>query len=248
MSGSNLSNLAANATPATHPEAVPLTVHAMPGLDMAQVDAQRRTRLGRWQLILVLLACAAPVVASYFTYYVIRPDGRSNYGTLIEPARAMPTDLQLTELSGAAVDAASLKGQWLLVVVGSAACDAACQTQLYAQRQLREVTGRERDRIDKLWLVTDGAPIDAKLQTALNAAPATRVLRADAQAVSRWLQPVAGESLAAHLYMVDPYGQWMMRAPADLQPQKFKRDLERLLRASAFWDKAGRGPRGEPAP
>jgi hypothetical protein len=242
MSGSNSSNPAANA------EAVPLTVHAMPGLDMAQVDAQRRTRAGRWQLILMVLACAAPVVASYVTYYMIRPEGRSNYGTLIEPARALPADLQLAELNGAAVDVASLKGQWLLVVVGPAACDSACETRLYAQRQLREVTGRERDRIDKLWLVTDAAPIDAKLQAALSAAPTTRVLRADGAAVARWLQPAPGESLASHLYVVDPYGQWMMRAPADLRPEKFKRDLERLLRASAFWDKAGRGPRGEPAP
>ncbi len=244
MSGSNSSDLSANA----RAEAVPLTVHAMPGLDMVHVDAQHRTRMGRWQLVLVLLSCAAPVVASYFTYYVIRPEGRSNYGTLIEPAHALPADLQLTELNGAAVDVASLKGQWLLVVVGQAACEAACETRLYAQRQLREVTGRERDRIDKLWLVTDAAPIDAKLQAALDATPATRVLRADSAAVARWLQPAPGESLASHLYVVDPYGQWMMRAPADLRPEKFKRDLERLLRASAFWDKAGRGPRGEPAP
>jgi hypothetical protein len=35
-------------------------------------------------------------------------------------------------------------------------------------------------------------------------------------------------------------GGWMMLAPADLDPMKFKRDLERLLRASASWDRAGR--------
>lgn len=247
MSGSNLSNPAVNGSP-VHAEAVPLTVHAMSGLDMAQVDAQRRTRAGRWQLILVLLACAAPVVASYFTYYVVRPEGRSNYGSLIEPARAMPADLRLTTLEGQAASPAALKGQWLLVAVGPSACDDACQTRLYAQRQLREVTGRERDRIDKLWLITDAGPIDAKLKAALDAAPPTQMLRADSQAVGRWLAPAPGESLSTHLYVVDPYGQWMMRAPADLQPSKFKRDLERLLRASAFWDKAGRGPNGEPAP
>jgi SCO1/SenC len=246
MSGSNSSNPAAAGS--TGAEAVPLTVHAMPGLDMSQVDAQRRTRMGRWQLILVVLACAAPVIASYFTYYLIRPAGRSNYATLIEPSRPMPPDLQLTQLDGKAVSPASLKGQWLLLVVGPSTCDDACQTRLYAQRQLREVTGRERDRIDKIWLITDVGPLEPKLKAALEAAPPALLLRADGQAVSRWLQPAPGESLGSHLYVVDPYGQWMMRAPADLQPSKFKRDLERLLRASAFWDKAGRGPNGEPAP
>ena len=43
-----------------------------------------------------------------------------------------------------------------------------------------------------------------------------------------------------HLYVVDPMGEWMMRMPADPSPQKVKRDLDRLLRASASWDRAGR--------
>jgi hypothetical protein len=32
----------------------------------------------------------------------------------------------------------------------------------------------------------------------------------------------------------------MMRWPVDVQPGRLKRDLERLLRASAFWDQPGR--------
>ena len=32
----------------------------------------------------------------------------------------------------------------------------------------------------------------------------------------------------------------MMRMPADPDPGKVKRDLERLMRASAGWDKPGR--------
>ena len=43
-----------------------------------------------------------------------------------------------------------------------------------------------------------------------------------------------------YLYLVDPMGEWMMRAPAEPDPQRVKRDLDRLLRASASWDRAGR--------
>jgi hypothetical protein len=32
----------------------------------------------------------------------------------------------------------------------------------------------------------------------------------------------------------------MMRCPAEADPAKLKRDLEKLLRASAGWDRAGR--------
>jgi hypothetical protein len=65
------------------PEPVGLTVHALPTLTPDAL--KRRTLSGRVKMLLVLLACAAPVVASYFTYYVIRPEGRSNYGTLVLP-------------------------------------------------------------------------------------------------------------------------------------------------------------------
>ena len=212
----------------------------MPHADAAGLDAAERTAHGRVRMLLVLLACAAPVIASYLTFYVLRPEGRSNYATLVEPARALPADLPLTDLDGRPVSTASLKGQWLLIAVGRGACDSDCEQRLFLQRQLREMTGRERERIDKLWLVTDGAPIPPALRAALQAAPATQVLRVPAPALAQWLAPAAGESLESHLYVVDPMGLWMMRAPPRPDPVRFKRDIDRLLRASAFWDRPGK--------
>jgi hypothetical protein len=212
----------------------------MPRLDLAADASQRRTAAGRWRLLLVVLACAAPVVASYLTYYVIRPEGRTNYATLIEPAREMPPALPLLDLDGRSVDARTLRGQWLLLVVAPGACDGSCEKRLYVQRQLREMTGRERDRIDKLWLVTDGAPIRPDLRAVLAAAPSTQILRVPAADLATWLTPAPGESLETHLYLIDPMGRWMLRAPAQLEPAKFKRDMDRVLRASAFWDTPGR--------
>lgn len=231
MSGSNSSV----------PEPVALTVHdvAPPDLADAQAAAQRRTTVGRLKMLAVLAVCAAPVIASYIAYYLVRPDGRTNYGTLIEPSRPLPA-LPLADLDGRAVEAKSLQGQWLLIVVGPAACDAGCEARLYAQRQLREMLGRERDRLDKVWLVTDEAPLRPELRAALAAAPATTVLRADRAAVSAWLAPEPGHALDEHLYVVDPLGEWMMRMPAAGQPAKIKRDLDKLLRASASWDQPGR--------
>ena len=42
------------------------------------------------------------------------------------------------------------------------------------------------------------------------------------------------------MYIVDPMGDWMMRVPANPDPARLKRDLEKLLRASAGWDRPGR--------
>ena len=43
-------------------------------------------------MLLVLAICTAPVVASYVTYFFIRPDGRTNYSELIEPLQPVPAD------------------------------------------------------------------------------------------------------------------------------------------------------------
>jgi len=220
-------------------EPLGLTVHSLPVPQEAVASDSRRTRVGRLKMLAVLAVCAAPVVASYLTYYVIRPEGRRNYGELVEQ-RPLPA-LAATALDGTVVPLRSLRGQWLLVSVGSGDCGAACERHLYLQRQLRESLGKDKDRIDWVWLVADGKPVREALRPAL--AQAT-VLRVDPAQLAQWLAPAPGHTLADHLYLVDPMGNWMMRFPVELElatAPKAKRDLERLLRASAGWDQPGRG-------
>lgn len=237
MSGSNSSAPGSGAVESGSP--VGLTVHSMPAPVLAD-DLTRRTTHGRRMMLAVLLVCAAPVIASYFTYFVIRPEGRTNYGELIEPLRPVPADLPLVDLAGEPVAAASLKGQWLLVVVAGGACNAACERSLWVQRQLRETLGREKDRIDKVWLIPDGVPPRPKTLQAVSTNTDIKVLQARADALEQWLQPTKGHALTEHMYVVDPLGNWMMRVPPDADPARLKRDIEKLLRASAGWDKPGR--------
>jgi len=246
MSGSKLSDPAS--TPKTLPLAEPaqredaplsMTVHTLPNPHEVVMVDEKRTRAGRWKMLAVLLVCASPVIASYFTYYVIRPEGRRNHGELIQPQRILPA-MEVSKLNGDKVALNSLKGQWLLVSVADAACDEACQKHLYFQRQLRESLGKEKERIDWVWLATGDAPVDEKLMPALSQAT---VLRVSSESISEWLQPAVGRQLSEHLYVVDPMGNWMMRFPPGIElaaAAKAKKDLDRLLKASAFWDTPGR--------
>ncbi|MFV0680770.1 SCO family protein [Ottowia sp.] len=219
---------------------VALTVHAMPSPARVLDEDAQRTRSGRWKMLLLALVCAAPVIASYFSYYVVRPDGRRNFGTLIDPQQAIPVGAAATDLNGQPFDLMGLKGQWLLVTVGGGACDARCESNLYLQRQLREALGKDKDRIDRVWLVPDQARVPDVLEPALHQAT---VVRVPSEVVARWMAPEAGHALNEHLYVVDPMGHWMMRFPASLDragAARAKRDLVRLMRASASWDRAGR--------
>lgn len=193
---------------------------------------------GRWKLYAVIAICAAPVIASYVVYYFVRPDTRSNYGTLIEPQRPMPT-LHLQTLDGRAVDSASLRGKWLMVMVAGGDCPRPCQDKLYHLRQVRLTTGKNRDRVLRVWLISDRAPLPTILMREYDG---TAMLRADPKELAQWLggdrvssHPEARSgTYADHIYMVDPLGHLMMRFPVDADPNKTKRDLAKLLRASSI--------------
>jgi hypothetical protein len=215
-----------------------LTVHSLPEPHLD--DAARRTSTGRLKMLLVLFVCALPVVASYLTYYVIRPGARSNYSELILPVRALPAGLELTDLQGRRVAASALHGQWLLVMVAGGACDASCERSLWLQRQLREALGRERERVEKVWLIPDAQTPEVRILDAIQAGGPPTVLRVPREALAQWLEPSTGARLEQHLFIVDPLGHWMMRAPPDPDPSRLKRDLDRLLRASSGWDTPGR--------
>jgi len=242
MSGSKLLDDSLHGKKPESPQgdhAIALTVHSMPEPGQLMAAEEARTVRSRWKMILIMLLCAAPVAASYFTYYVIRPQALRNFGELIDPQRPLPDALVLDH-DGKTGKLSDLKGQWLLVSVGGGNCAQACVQQLYFQRQLRESLGKDKDRLDRVWLVSDLEPIPADLLPGLKDAT---VLRMPAEELARWLEPAAGHALSEHLYLVDPLGNWMMRFPANLDlatAAKAKRDLERLLRASSSWDEPGR--------
>ncbi len=238
MSGSNLSDPTASATKPPSNHLLGMTVHSLPPVGSAVLNAQSG-RHARWKLFALLLVCVAPVVASYFTYYVIRPEGRRNFGALVQPQRPMPA-ISTTDLQGNAGLLADLQKQWLVVSVAPGICDTACEKRLYLQRQMRESLGKNKERLDWVWLVSDREPVRKELSNGISTA---QVRRADPAALAQWLQPEAGHELQEHLYVIDPMGNWMMRFPANLDAagaSSAKRDLERLVRASAGWDTAGR--------
>src|SRR5262245_17014181 len=114
MSGSSSSPRAASPSILDRP--LTMTVHSLPVPHEALARDAQRTVCGRWRMLGLLAVCAAPVVASYFTYYVIRPQSRGNYGELIEPQRPLPV-IAGKHLNGTSFALPSLKGQWLLASV-----------------------------------------------------------------------------------------------------------------------------------
>jgi hypothetical protein len=198
-------------------------------------------RRGRWKLLAVLAVCASPMIFSYLTYYVIKPSGRTNFGALIDPrAHPMPA-LGATTLDAKPASLEAFKGKWIMLKVGPSACDQTCMEQMFAIRQVRSMQGKEMERIERVWLITDNAPLETMLIRELDG---MRMLRAPRDAVATWLPLEQGATLENSIFLIDPLGNLMMRfppvpagAPEAEKVQhyaKIKKDIGKLLKASAI--------------
>jgi cytochrome oxidase Cu insertion factor (SCO1/SenC/PrrC family) len=189
---------------------------------MSDAPASKRNLRSLW---LIIVLCVAPVAASYLLYYLWPPARSVNYGELLGPRPL--SDPALTMADGTPFKLSSLKGKWVLAMVDTAACDSWCEKKLLYIRQLRLTQGKDMDRVERAWIVTDGAPPRAE---AVASYRGTWFIRAAGSGIVT-LFP-ATSAVSDHIYVIDPLGNLMMRYPRDPDPQLMIKDLKRLLKAS----------------
>jgi len=165
------------------------------------------------KLFAILAVCAAPIVFGTLAY-VFRwtPGGSANYGELIPPQT----------LAAAPFDA--LRGKWLLVTFDASACDARCERKLYYMRQIRKAQGKDQDRVERLWLLTDSGTPRPDVVGAMEGTPTVRA----SASLAKQFPGVPSE----HIYVVDPLGNLMLRFPPEPDPSKMLKDVQRLLKYS----------------
>jgi hypothetical protein len=198
-------------------------------------------RRGRWKLLAVLAVCAAPMIFAYLTYYVIKPEGRTNFGTLIDPREHPMPVLGATTLDAKPASLEAFKGKWVMLKVGPSACGEDCMEQMFAIRQVRTMQGKDMERIERVWLVTDVQPLETVQIRQLDG---VHILRAPLGEVAKWLPLAPGDTLAGSIFLIDPLGNLMMRFPPvpagateaeKVQHYaKVKKDIGKLLKASAI--------------
>lgn len=184
-------------------------------------DAMASRAKGRRTLLLLALVAIAPFVASYSAYYVFPREQRTNYGELL---LTVPAPLLAgTRADGQPFALAQLRGKWTLAVAAPGGCESACQQALYATRQARTIQGREKERVQRVWLVTDDAAPDSTL---LQQHPDLTVARVPREALAGL--PAGSE----RLYLIDPLGNLVLAFARDPDIKKLAKDIERVLKAS----------------
>lgn len=180
---------------------------------------------------ILLLLCAislAPFVASLLLYYLWKPQTITVYGKLLNVTPL--GDVTVADCDGKVFRFDELRGKWVFLMVDSGGCDEYCQSKLYLMRQIRLTQGKNRDRIKCLCLIPDGLRPAAAVESLYHG---TRQLMGDADQVLRLLP--APRSARDHIYVVDPFGNLMMRFPRDADPQRMKKDIVKLVKVSGGW-------------
>jgi cytochrome oxidase Cu insertion factor (SCO1/SenC/PrrC family) len=179
----------------------------------------------RAKLLLLVSIFAVPMVASYVASTYFRPEATANYGELLLPPATI-TAQPFAQPEGGDFRFEHLRGKWVMVASGSGECDSACRDKLQAMNQTRLALGRNASRVEKVFVVDDVRPADfPALQSSY---PGLRIV-----VTPRGLTlPTGAANDRAHIYLVDPRGNVMMRWPGEPQYRRMFRDLERLLKAS----------------
>lgn len=198
-----------------------------------------RTR-SRIQFVLLGLMFFAPFLLAYSAYWLFpswSPEGRVNYGQLLNPTRATPV-LALRDTLGQPLAGNPLHGKWTLLQLLPQDCNDACLRELVLTRQTIAALGANRERAQRLLIAADGVDIAA-----------LKARYAAEQPDLLWLQDAPGnpaqtffaDSVAHSVMLVDPLGTWLMVYPhaateaavkADFKGMQ--KDLNKLLRLSSI--------------
>jgi cytochrome oxidase Cu insertion factor (SCO1/SenC/PrrC family) len=178
----------------------------------------------RVKLLLIVACFALPIAASYLAYHFSNPEPTGNYGELLLPPARITTQ-PFGRPGDGAWSFTDLRGRWILAASDSGTCPVACVEKLTTIRQVQLALGRKASRVARVFVVDDlNRPDAAALQ-------AFEGMVVALTPTGTHLPPGAAND-RAHIYLVDPNGNVMMRWPAGADPKRMLKDLERLLRAS----------------
>lgn len=203
---------------------------------LSDKEFEARRARGRKKLLLIFTLFAVPLLLATLWFHAVRFSGGSwgntAKGQLITPA--VPLDgVDLTE-DGQPFDIDGLRGKWTILYVPDALdCQKDCGEHLMLIRQLRLALNHRMERVQRVVLL-DQPAVPLEMQ---QAQLGLRVVTGSEAQRNGFLEQLSAptvdlEPVANPIYIVDPFGNLMMRFGPDQLPDQVHKDLKRLLKAS----------------
>jgi len=201
---------------------------------MVVPTASRSASKNRFFLLFIIMLFVAPLAVAWLVVGRWQPGDTVNHGELLHPAQPVTT-LRFQQPNGQSGSKDFLQGHWTLMYLGTE-CDARCRQGLYNIRQVRLALGKDMQRAQSLFLLSEDIPADL-LAWLAREHTATTIGTADTKTAEFFTQAFADKesTVGDWIYLVDPLGNLLMRYRVDGDPGGMLEDLERLFK----WSKIG---------
>ncbi len=187
-----------------------------PSMSEAKTPVNRRK--GRLQLLLIVLGVVGPMILAtgMYKWQFWVPEGRSYHGELIGNGQTR-ADLGVQ----------AQEDRWQLLVTAPSACSVDCQQLVYLARQIQIGLGRDAGRASHALAVTQplSSDYEAKLQREY---PQLQRYPLVSQIYTKGAQ----SNEAAHLWIIDPHGNLVLRYDPSVKGKELLNDLRHLLKLS----------------
>jgi cytochrome oxidase Cu insertion factor (SCO1/SenC/PrrC family) len=191
-------------------------------------------------LWIMIFLFALPYAAAM--YFYLNRDSfdfeQNNYGTIISPLKKV-SDIELKTIENNSFKFSSLKGKWVMVSIGSSHCEESCQKNIYHMRQIKTAAGKDRKKIERVFLLTDMSDID-NFKSNLTEYKGMYVIQNIGSEYNELLTSFSFNNKDTNetqdvndgLFFIDPMGNYMMGYPGGSDAIKVLHDLQRLLKVS----------------
>ena len=203
---------------------------ALPEIDPA---LRRRSRI---KLVAIFAIFAVPLILASIYLHLIRSSGGTmgdtSRGELIQPA--VPLTQFSLQTSDEPFDLDTLRGLWTMLYIPDGECTDACTQNLYHMRQVRLALNHRMNRVQRAVVMQGAQQISPEL---LAEHPGLIAASGDAATTSQFVDQVLKaqqdmEPMQDAIYLIDPFGNLMLRFSPDLKPNSMLKDIKHLLKVS----------------
>lgn len=201
-----------------------------------QSNSAVKAKANRRILLILLFLFVFPAIISFVMYATgWRPSITVNHGELVLPVRPV-ADREMQSIDGKSFNILDLRGKWSMIYFDSSSCPETCMSQLYFMRQTHLSVGKNFDRMQRVFILTDTTSVDS-LKSKLAEYEGMQVLSGDKTVMAGLHQDFGIDEKAAEpgksIFLLDPQGNVMMRYKPGSEPAGTRKDIERLLKYSS---------------
>ena len=202
-------------------------------------DEENKTKRNLTPFWILLAVSGLPYLLSWIWYANMEnlPEVASgNRGELIEPARPLE-NMMLATADGSLLNTNSLKGNWILMMAGSSDCNEACLKNVYFMRQVRRLMGEDREKIKRIFVMTDNSRLDSFQEQVRQYGDMEIVSTVEEQG-NKLIEKMTinNNNPENRIFIVDPLANLMMAYPQDVDPEDIAKDFRRLLKVVRIGD------------